>query len=97
MTKMQNFRIQGCLAVLSEQNDKLCAMSQNYTNLPKIILKNIRDSLDITVGLLEQIGSYNMDAQISDESITRLRHNIGDLAVNVAMIEIQIDEYRKRA
>jgi hypothetical protein len=99
MTKMQNWRLRGCISVLLDQNDKLTTMSQNYANanLPNIMLKNIRDNLEIAVALLDQVGHINIDAEISDEYIARLRHSIGDLAVSVAMTEIQINEYRKRA
>ena len=95
MTKMQNWRMQGCAEVLIEQNDKLLALSKNAANLPKIMLKNLKDTLSVVSSLLDLVGSYKPDSNISDEEIARIRHRIGDLVVSVAMITIQINEYRK--
>jgi hypothetical protein len=91
---MQNWKMRACAEVLIEQNDKLLALSQNAANLPKIMLKNLKDTLSITSDLLDRVGRYKPDSEISDEEIAQIRHRIGDLVVSVAMITIQINEYK---
>jgi hypothetical protein len=95
MTKIQNWRMQACAAVLIEQNDKLLELTKNAGNLPNIILKNLKDTLSITVGLLDRVGSYKPNSEISNEEISRICQRIGNLVVNVEMINIQIKTYNK--
>jgi hypothetical protein len=87
--------MQACAAVLIEQNDKLLELTKNAGNLPNIILKNLKDTLSITVGLLDRVGSYKPNSEISNEEISRICQRIGNLVVNVEMINIQIKTYNK--
>lgn len=92
MTKMQNFQMQGCTKVLCELADKLSVLSSGRIgNLPSPILANLRRIYATCVNLMDEVSTY----AVTDEYIARLRQRLGDLACNVAMIEIQIDAYKK--
>lgn len=91
MTKIQNFHMQGCVAVLCEQNDKLITLSERCAGLPIPILRNLRQILAVCTNLMDEVSVH----VVTDEYIAQLRSRLGDLAVNVAMIEIQIKSYRQ--
>ena len=92
MTKMQNFQRQACMKILCELADKLSALSKGRIgNLPSPILTNLRQIYTACYNMMDEVGSH----AVTDEYIARLRHRLGDLACNVAMLEIQIDAYKK--
>ena len=88
MTKMQNFKMQGCVAVLVEQNDKLCNFDKR--NLPNAILENIKRVHTVCHSLLNECSCQTPESDITDEYIANFRHKLGDLVCNVAMLDIQI-------
>lgn len=90
MTATQNFKMQGCVEVLCEQCEKLSGIDRR--NLPNAILENLMRIFKVCHNLLDEV-SNNTD--ITDEYIANLRHRIGDLVCNVAMVTIQVNSYRK--
>lgn len=93
MTNFQNFKLQGCLAVITEHNERICTLSNDTVNLPKSIRDNIQKLLIRSHSLLNEIGKLTPDSNITDEYITDFQHRIGKFVCQVAMVEIKVNYY----
>lgn len=93
MTKMQNFKLQGCLVIIVEYNERICTLSKDTINLPKTIRDNIQKLLIKSHSLLNEIGKLTPNSTITDEYITDFQHKIGCFVCQVAMAEMQVKNY----
>ena len=93
MTKMQNFKIQGCMVVIVEYNDRICNLSKDTVNLPKTIRDNIHKLLTKSHSFLSEIGKLTPNTDTTDDYIINLQNQIGCFICQVTMAEMQVKNY----